>query len=822
VALDTYWTIVALVVGATAALVVAATRRQPRTVSGRLLAAGIVVSGLGWLIAAACALAGPPELSGATTRAGPAVPGRPGSAGDHSVIAVTVVAATAVVLSASLLLAAVEKLPGAGNSVGPRLRRAVDGLQVTSALLLSGWIIATLILTDDDRIVVHASPTWIASAVSVIGLAAAVSFAIVEVRHTPRPRGMVAVLVTGIVAVAAGNAGIAAAIVVRPTVTSMTIAGSLAVAGFVAIGAASTAGRRLVGPAAEQLPIRWGLPVVTVGAALVTTVVHLSSGGHPDVVSAVLGVLTGFTLMVRQALALTDARRYLGRLRDDEQHLRELAYTDPLTGVGNRRHLMAALTDGCVRDQDFVLVALDLDGFTAINDLRGHIAGDEVLAAVGERLRASLRPGDIAARTGGDEFAVLLTGADSDADSVAERLLRTVSEPYKTSAGSVFVTASAGHAAAATADDAKTLLRNADAALRLAKRHGTGTIQRYDATHDDFAHRRTAIEQGLRGALAAGEFTLAYQPIVTLPDARPIAVEALLRWDSARLGRVPPDEFIPIAEEVGLIASIDRWVMHEACRQLGRWLDDGHDLWLSVNVSIRELHQPEYVDQVGETLRIHHVRADRLVIEVTEHSAALDLDSVVGRLSELRATGVRIALDDFGAGYSSLGQLRQLPVDILKIDRSLVGDPSGGPPGDSESRAVAPLVDVVVQLGERLGLQVIAEGVGDPAQRQLVEASGCRLGQGDLFGPAAPAERIEAMLAAEVSFLGGSSASPDDLLLEARLALDGRQPEAMISELGTPLDATRPIPPARPILPAKPIPPDRPIPPQRRQQRPSP
>ncbi len=781
VALDTYWTVVAFVVGVIAAAIVVAARPRsttvsgslPRTASTRLLVAGVSVSALGWLASAAVVLAAP-------TR-------------DHENVAVAIIAAATVVLSTSLLLSAVEGLPGAASSAAARLRRSVDGLQVTSALLLSGWTIAALMTANDDRIAVHGNPAWIASAVSVVGLTAAISFTVVEVRHAPRPRATVAVLMIGIVALAAGDAGIAAVAIAWHTVTSMIVAGSLAVVGLAAIGCVGTSGRAPAGPAAEQVPIRWRLPVAVVSVALVTTVVHLLTGGRPDVVSAVLGVLTGFTLVVRQALALTDARRYLDRLRDEEAHLRELAYTDPLTGVGNRRRLMAALTDGRVRDQECALVALDLDGFTGINDLRGHVAGDEVLAAVGERLRANLRPGDFAVRTGGDEFAVLLMGADTDAGAVAERLRRGVSEPYETSAGTVFLTASVGHAASDTADDAKTLLRNADVALRLAKRDGTGRIQRYDAAYDDFVHRRTAIEQGLRGALAAGEFTLAYQPIVTLPDARPIAVEALLRWDSARLGRVPPDEFIPIAEEIGLIAPIDRWVMHEACRQLGRWLDDGHNLWLSVNVSARELHLPEYVDQVAETLRIHHVKPDRLVIELTEHSAALDLDSIVGRLSELRATGVRIALDDFGAGYSSLGQLRQLPVDILKIDRSLVGDPSGSP----RSRAVAPLVDVVVQLGARLDLEVIAEGVSDAARRQVVEASGCRLAQGDLFGPAVPAERIEAMLQAEFSRIGGAASAPDGGDRGLQVVVDAEPDPGRIQESIPPVDPAPTIPPQR-------------------------
>lgn len=222
-----------------------------------------------------------------------------------------------------------------------------------------------------------------------------------------------------------------------------------------------------------------------------------------------------------------------------------------------------------------------------------------------------------------------------------------------------------------------------------------------------------------------------------------MGAEALLRWHNRALGKINPDEFIPIAEETGMIEQIGAWVLHQACRQLAHWLRDGHDVWLSVNVSPRELHPQEYVTRVADILRIHRVPASRLVLEVTEQAVAEDLDELKARLTALRAMGVRIALDDFGSGYSSLGQLRHLPVDILKIDHSLVAEPVVNATGQ-----VGPMVDVVVRLGQRLGLEVIAEGIGEQSQRTTVERAGCHLGQGSLFGWGVPAEHFEAMLAA--------------------------------------------------------------------------
>jgi diguanylate cyclase (GGDEF)-like protein len=486
---------------------------------------------------------------------------------------------------------------------------------------------------------------------------------------------------------------------------------------------------------------RWLLTGIVVIAALVLVLVQLSFAGVLRHVGIMAGVVCATTLMLRQWIALWDAHQLALRLSEDDVHLRELAYTDALTGVANRRELLRVLNEEARGGPPCVLLAVDLDGFKNINDLRGHDVGDMVLAETGRRLRGNLRPGDVAARMGGDEFAVLMWAGLPEATSVAKRLLVTLSEPHVTDAGSVYVSASIGVAGCASANDIPSLLRNADLALRFAKQRGKDRFELYDVAYDQWLRRRTGVEHELRGAITRDELDLAYQPVIDLETRRVVGVEALLRWEHPQLGAVPPDEFIPIAENAGMIGELDQWVLHRACRQLSRWLGEGHDIWLSVNISVRELHLFDYVTHIKDVLRAHRVPADRLVLEVTEHTVAVDLEELIGQLNDLRETGVKIALDDFGAGYSSLGQLRTLPVDILKIDRSLVGD-SGGAPS---------LVDVVVTLGERLDLMVIAEGVAEASELRVAQGAGARLIQGEMFGRAMPAERLEAMLSGEVT-----------------------------------------------------------------------
>ncbi|MFD0596120.1 putative bifunctional diguanylate cyclase/phosphodiesterase [Catellatospora coxensis] len=474
-------------------------------------------------------------------------------------------------------------------------------------------------------------------------------------------------------------------------------------------------------------------------------VLGYSRGMGIEPVTALVGIVNGLFMVGRQYLAVVDVRKANNRLADSESHFRELAHTDPLTGLANRRGLLRTMYLDAAGGPPCVLLTLDLDGFKNVNDMRGHDAGDAVLIEVGQRLRLNLRPGDLPARLGGDEFAVLMWSRPGEAAKVAQRLLAVLSRPYQHGAADIFLSASIGLAGCGAADDIPTLLRNADLALRAAKQRGKNRVELYDEVYDKQLRRRTAIEHELRGAIDRQELSLAYQPVVALPSTRPVGAEALIRWNHPELGPVGPLEFIPIAEETGQIEALGAWVLDQACRQLSRWVQEGYDVWVSVNISPRELHSTKYVTGVKEVLRRHRVPPSRLVLEVTEHAVATDLDEFRRTLAALRALGLRIALDDFGAGYSSLGQLRQMPVDILKIDRDLVIDaPSDHGPG-------APMVDVAVRLGQRLGLQVIAEGISEPHHRRLVEATGCPYGQGQLFGMGVPAEHLEARLASSAN-----------------------------------------------------------------------
>nr|WP_232075896.1 bifunctional diguanylate cyclase/phosphodiesterase [Phytohabitans suffuscus] len=659
-----------------------------------------------------------------------------------------------IAVSSGLLLVGLLMLPGAAPSRRGIFRYLLDAVVIAAALWFVGWVA----VAEPTHALGDRTPFWCRPLLVPAGIAAlALGVSVITALRAPRPRGPLVRVGAGVTLVAVAGMGLAGGVCQGMA----TLAGAGAVALPVALGIIAFAARE-TGQGAARRPSQRDQPgtdrspapsrsagdagfevddelsrrgsayaFLPMAAMAASALYHLVRGGSFDVVGVLTGSLEGFALVGRQFLALRDVRAYAERLRDREAYFRELAHTDPLTGLANRRGLLSALENDRVAGAEAVLLALDLDGFKNVNDMRGHDVGDAVLVEVGQRLRMNLRPGDVAARLGGDEFAVLMWARPAEATRAAARLLGVLGGPYEQETGTVFLSVSIGLASCESVPDVTTLLRNADLALRWAKSHGKNRVELYDIAYDVKLRRRTELEHELRGAIDRDELHLQYQPVVVLPDVRPVGAEALLRWQHPRLGKVGPDEFIPLAEECGMISRLGAWVLHQACHQLSRWLAEGHDVWVSVNVSPRELHATGYVEQVKDALRAHRVPPQRLVLEVTEHAVSTDVEELIRRLSALRQTGVRIALDDFGAGYSSLGQLRRLPVDILKIDHSLV---------------VKEMVRVVVELGHQFGLEVIAEGISEQRQMAMVVDAGCKLGQGYLSGWPVPAEHFEARL----------------------------------------------------------------------------
>ena len=433
--------------------------------------------------------------------------------------------------------------------------------------------------------------------------------------------------------------------------------------------------------------------------------------------------------------------RDVGERRELERSLDRMARTDQLTGLANRRHLMrtvAALRG--VPAPHGALLVIDLDGFTAVNDLRGPEIGDAVLVEAARRLRAGVDPSDLPARLAADEFAVATQGPPVQTYALASRLLTMLTEPYELPAATVHLTACVGIAELADTAGAGDALSRATMALRRARHGRRGCIEWYDEALEAALLRRMTLEQDLPGVVTRGELDLVYQPILDLVDGHPVGAEALLRWRHPVLGSLSAAEFVPVAEEVGLAGEVGEWVLHRACRQLSSWRRDGRDLWLAVHVAGPQLAAADLDTTVGTALDSHRVPADRLVVTVTEQALGTDTRNAVAQLSGLRALGVRTALTRFGTGSTPLADLRRLPVDLVKVDRTLFTEPAGrrGP--------ATPIIEAVVELGRRLGVEIIAGGLEAEAHLDVVRAAGCRFGQGYFFGRPVPPEHLEAFL----------------------------------------------------------------------------
>jgi diguanylate cyclase (GGDEF)-like protein len=445
--------------------------------------------------------------------------------------------------------------------------------------------------------------------------------------------------------------------------------------------------------------------------------------------------------MIHGTFVLAASLTHIASWRTNEQQL----LRDPLTGLPSRLLLMNRLQSAIARiDRTGAHVAvlfIDLDRFKVVNDSLGHHAGDRLLVAVADRLRTAARRHELPARFGGDEFVIVCEDvADAqDAVAIAERLLKALAQPFDFDDVPAFVGGSIGIAVTSDPDAAPAdLVRDADAAMYRAKQAGGGRWSIFDQVVRDRAVARQATEAALRNAIADDELVVHFQPEISVASGAIVGVEALVRWERPGHGMVSPGDFIPIAEETGLIVPIGKWVLHEACAQ-AKTFDDGR-LVIRVNVSARQLAEPGLADTVKEALAASGLPPERLVLEVTESVVLEDGDRSVAALQALRDIGVGVSLDDFGTGYCSLSYLRRLPIDSLKIDRSFVR--GLGHEADDDS-----IVTSVIDLARSLGVSVVAEGVETEEQLAGLRARGCDTMQGFLFAKPGPAEAVAALMA---------------------------------------------------------------------------
>jgi diguanylate cyclase (GGDEF)-like protein len=425
-----------------------------------------------------------------------------------------------------------------------------------------------------------------------------------------------------------------------------------------------------------------------------------------------------------------------------EEHIRHLARHDALTDLPNRvlfREEMARLEARIGRSETIALLLVDLDRFKAINDKYGHAVGDEVLVTVARRLREASRETDTLARLGGDEFAVLVGPLDNPkhAALIADRIVRSLGRPMMAEGWSITSGASVGIAVApADGSDAETLLKNADLALYRAKSEGRGVYHFFEPGMDDAMQHRRAVEASLKAAIANGDFRLVYQPQLSLPDNRIRCLEALLRWSHPERGLVPPVDFLTVAEETGLIVDIGDWVLREACQAARHWPDD---VRVAVNLSAPQFRSRDLVESVRCALAEAILPGSRLELEITEAMLHAEPEATMETLSRLKALGVRVVIDDFGAGQLSLRHLTSFPFDKLKVDRALLD----GVAGNGEPMAV---VGAMLDLGRSLGIATAAKGIETEKEFDRVCRHGCAEVQGFLFSPPLPLSAIDALL----------------------------------------------------------------------------
>lgn len=457
---------------------------------------------------------------------------------------------------------------------------------------------------------------------------------------------------------------------------------------------------------------------------------------------------------------IKEQERISRTLEDTKEHFRHAAFHDSLTGLPNRlmfSELLKVEIESARHRADylFTVLFLDLDRFKNINDSLGHTYGDLLLVAFAQRLEGCLRPTDTLARFGGDEFAILLSSLDdaSDAIRAAERIQQELTAPFELDKNSAFTTASIGIALSSTGyDRPEDILRDADTAMYRAKENGKARYEMFDTGMHASAVSRLRLESDLRQAIEQQEFCVHYQPIIVMETGKLAGFEALVRWNHPERGLVSPEDFIPAAEETGLIVPIGQWVLEHACMSIVEWQRQSpcfRTLSLSVNLSARQIAQSDMVDQVKRVLERSGLNPHCLKLEITESVVMENAEGAAAMFKQLRALGVQLSIDDFGTGYSSLSYLHRFPVNYLKIDRSFVSRMT-------EANDNAEIVRTIATLARNLGLEVIAEGVETQEQYQQLKALGCEYGQGYLFSYPVDSAVVPSLLAKDLESAGGA------------------------------------------------------------------
>lgn len=504
------------------------------------------------------------------------------------------------------------------------------------------------------------------------------------------------------------------------------------------------------------LPDSQHIPVLMMtGLEDLESINHAFEAGATDFITKPINI----PLLGHRIRYMLKASHTTKRLLDSERRLHRMAYFDSLTELPNRQffreHLQIMTALAHRQKSKMAVLFLDLDGFKRINDTLGHHLGDLVLQTTGERLRKSLRTSDVLirsgttedgielARLGGDEFTVLLSAIarNEDAATVAERIRVALARALTIRGHELYTTTSIG--IAIYPEDGKTaeeLLKNADLAMYYAKRGGGNTYQYFSTKMTEVAQRRLTLENHLRKAIERGELDLHYQPQLDLATGQFCGMEALLRWDCQELGRISPAEFIPLAEDTGLIVSIGEWVLRKACLQAKNWRNQGIPLnRMAVNVSVMQLLHKGFPSLVATILAETGLEPNVLELELTESALISDEDNVLAVLLSLKQIGVQLAIDDFGTGYSSLSRLKNFPIDCLKVDQSFVCD-------IEQNSANASIVAVVIAMAESMGMNVIAEGVETNGQLAFLKDKRCNEVQGYLLSKPLPSAQVEEFL----------------------------------------------------------------------------